>query len=85
MGYVSCDDGNLINGDGCSDSCKIELGWKCSGGSTTTKDVCGEVCGDGYLYSTNTHYYPGVCDDGNNVAGDGCSDTCHIETGWTCT
>ena len=27
----TCDDGNKINGDGCSLSCKIENGWICSG------------------------------------------------------
>ena len=27
----------------------------------------------------------GYCDDGNLVAGDGCSSTCGVEDGWTCT
>ena len=27
----TCDDGNKVNGDGCSLSCKIENGWTCSG------------------------------------------------------
>ena len=26
----ACDDGNLIDGDGCSSTCKIELGWTCA-------------------------------------------------------
>lgn len=43
---------------------------------------CVEKCGDGSLY----HKYPNItCDDGNVVAGDGCSDTCHIEPPWNCT
>lgn len=25
------------------------------------------------------------CDDGNSVSGDGCSSTCQLEAGWTCT
>lgn len=37
---VSCDDGNLIDGDGCSSSCTVEQGYKCEGGSSTSKDVC---------------------------------------------
>lgn len=34
-GYVEgsemCDDGNLIDGDGCSSSCQVESGWTCTG------------------------------------------------------
>jgi cysteine-rich repeat protein len=26
-----------------------------------------------------------ACDDGNNIDLDGCSSTCAVETGWTCT
>lgn len=37
-------------------------------------------CGDALLIE-----YEEVCDDGNNVDGDGCSSTCTVETGWTCT
>ena len=28
-----CDDGNTVNGDGCSRSCQIEIGLMCSGRS----------------------------------------------------
>ncbi|EAS05289.2 myxococcus cysteine-rich repeat protein (macronuclear) [Tetrahymena thermophila SB210] len=38
-----CDDGNTISGDGCSSSCKIEDGWKCSGGSATSPDICQNI------------------------------------------
>lgn len=37
---MACDDGNTINGDGCSSTCKIEAGWNCRGGSPNTKDTC---------------------------------------------
>lgn len=40
FGLVECDDGNLINGDGCSSTCQIEDGWTCSGGTPTTPDKC---------------------------------------------
>jgi len=40
FGMVECDDGNLINGDGCSSSCKVETDWSCSGGSPTSQDNC---------------------------------------------
>jgi len=38
----------------------------------------GNTCGNGLIEGTEG------CDDGNNLAGDGCSHTCVIETGWTC-
>jgi proprotein convertase subtilisin/kexin type 5 len=37
---LGCDDGNLINGDGCSSYCTIESGYNCLGGSPTSKDTC---------------------------------------------
>jgi len=33
-----CDDGNKITNDGCSDSCKIEKGWNCSGEPSSCAD-----------------------------------------------
>jgi cysteine-rich repeat protein len=29
-GLEQCDDGNTVNGDGCSSACKIESGWSCT-------------------------------------------------------
>ena len=37
-------------------------------------------CGDGVLQDKPTTRSPEQCDDGNNVAGDGCSPTCQFET-----
>ena len=65
-----CDDGNTVNGDGCTQYCNVETGWTCNGGTDTSPDTCTEICGDGYDYGN----YP--CDDGNLVDGDGCSSTC---------
>lgn len=59
-----CDDANLISGDGCDSNCEIESGWKCSGGTTSSKDVCIEICGDGIRIKQ-------ACDDGNTVSKDG--------------
>jgi len=39
-GYKACDDGNLINGDGCSSSCTVEKNFNCVGGTEITKDNC---------------------------------------------
>lgn len=36
LGNFQCDDGNLINGDGCSSSCTIETCWECDYGSPTS-------------------------------------------------
>lgn len=40
---------------------------------------CQGSCGDGVMRSTET------CDDGNSTAGDGCSDYCVLDRGYTCT
>ncbi len=42
LGYFECDDGNSVNGDGCSADCSIERGYRCehsSGGKDTCVDV----------------------------------------------
>jgi cysteine-rich repeat protein len=42
--YTSeCDDGNNINGDGCSKDCNLEVGFSCYGGSPRTRDTCTSV------------------------------------------
>jgi cysteine-rich repeat protein len=77
-----CDDGNNVDGDGCSARCRVECGYKCSGpaaSNTTTADICYTVCGDALLAGNET------CDDGNTVSGDGCSAEClAVEPGWNC-
>jgi hypothetical protein len=37
---LPCDDGNTVNGDGCSSACKVEKSYTCSGGSATTPSIC---------------------------------------------
>ncbi len=37
---AACDDGNLIDGDGCSSSCEIELHYKCNTISALTPSIC---------------------------------------------
>ncbi len=48
--------------------------------SCQLRTVTGDYCGDGEI---NSPYE--TCDQGNTVSGDGCSSSCQIETGWTCT
>jgi cysteine-rich repeat protein len=89
----ACDDGNLINGDGCESNCTI----------TPTISICGngilesgETCDDGNLINgdgceSNCTITPIIsicgngilesgetCDDGNLVNGDGCESNCAI-------
>ena len=72
------DDGNEVNGDGWSSECKVENEYIWAGGSVTTKDVCGIICGDGVSMSSD----PTSCDDGNIISGDGCSSLCKVEIGF---
>ncbi len=38
--YVECDDGNLIDGDGCSSTCTVEYDFTCVDGSPTSVSIC---------------------------------------------
>jgi fibro-slime domain-containing protein len=65
-----CDDGNKVDGDGCSSMCKIEIGYKCDG----SPSVCTHTtCGDGKKEGAEG------CDDGNSMPFDGCSSDCQNE------
>ena len=57
MGMTYCDDGNLDDGDGCSSACEIETYWECTGGSTSTADVCSDICGDGVTVGLTVSLY----------------------------
>ena len=71
------DDGNTIDGDGCSHNWVIETGWVCSEGSKTAKDKWLTVWGDGVLVQSQEEW-----DDGNIVNGDGCNSKWKIEQYW---
>ncbi|MFC1611298.1 DUF4215 domain-containing protein [Myxococcota bacterium] len=79
-----CDDGNAFSGDGCSTMCWVESGWLCSGSPSTcsptcdSPSTCNATCGDGVLEAEE------ACDDANLVDGDGCSQYCAVELGYTC-
>lgn len=75
----ACDDGNIVNGDGCNRICQIEADYECP----NVGEPCIYVakCGDGRVASNE------ICDDGEGtpVDGDGCSADCKtIEDGWEC-
>lgn len=70
----TCDDGNTVNGDGCSSSCIQEAGYRC----VSAPSKCA-ICGDGLLVATVEE-----CDDGNTLNGDGCNTFCNRELGFIC-
>lgn len=82
-----CDDANDANGDGCSSTCHIEPGYVCN----SSGHDCQKLCGNGYVEaagadgSITTTADNEQCDDQNDANGDGCSATCHIENGFSCT
>lgn len=74
-----CDDGNFLPGDGCNEQCLTEPGFVCF----TFQPCQRTTCGNGSIefdFDTRTGER---CDDGNDVAGDGC-DQCVIEPGFIC-
>lgn len=80
-GDEACDDGNAGDGDGCSAACVVEVGFGCQS-DADGRSVCVPaprvVCGDGIVGAGEQ------CDDRNVVAGDGCSASCQVETGFVC-
>ncbi|MBM4268317.1 MAG: DUF4215 domain-containing protein [Deltaproteobacteria bacterium] len=80
----SCDDGNLLEGDGCDSNCTPTgcgngiptAGEACDDANANAGDACKNdctlnVCGDGAIRT-------GIesCDDGNLTSGDGCDANC---------
>src|SRR5262245_47764906 len=78
-----CDDGNLVDGDGCDSNCTPTA---CGNGIVTAPEACDDgnvVDGDGCDSNCtipscgNGIANPGEeCDDGNAVSGDGCDANC---------
>jgi fibro-slime domain-containing protein len=61
-----CDDGALETGDGCDVTCKLELGFKCSGAPS----ICdATLCGDGIVEGTE------MCEPGID---EGCTSNCQF-------
>lgn len=81
FGYFQCDDGNVVDGDGCDHNCHIETHWTCSGGSSAGPDHCTDFCGDGFVVPGMPATY---CDDGNTDNWDGCSNDCQVQLSASC-
>jgi cysteine-rich repeat protein len=76
---AKCDDGNLVDGDGCDSTWNIEIGWTWAVPVAQTASVCSSICGDGLRMLTEEW------DDGNINDGDGWSQNWVVEIGylWT--
>lgn len=86
LGCESCDDGDLVSGDGCDSNCTVT---DCGNGITTTGESCDDgnssdgdgcdhnctatACGNGVVSSGEQ------CDDGNLAPGDACDATCSLD------
>eukprot|EP00977_Amphora_coffeiformis_P026373 scaffold25842_cov198-Amphora_coffeaeformis.AAC.28 len=83
-----CDDGNIIDGDGCNSMCQLESlpqdcgdgvmqgNEQCDDGNNDNGDGCSATCVEEFCGDGITNNNNEECDDGNNDDGDGCSATC---------
>ena len=67
-----CDDNNLVNGDGCSDTCRVEPGFDCNTTATSAPDLrCSPILGDGMRVFVSdlgrARNKSEECDDGNLI------------------
>lgn len=80
-----CDDANTVNGDACTNSCRIATCgdgvmavWEqCDDGNSIDSDACSNTCrspacGDGAVQNGEE------CDDGNPIGNDSCTNACKI-------
>jgi fibro-slime domain-containing protein len=87
-GTELCDNGarnGVFTGDpnnlGCTKTCTREPTCRDANGTT---HACTSRCGDGMLLASEATDAGIACDDGNLASGDGCSSTCVVEPGFTC-
>jgi cysteine-rich repeat protein len=69
-GGEACDDGNVLNGDGCSSACALETGspgFTCAAPANTLTTCTGAICGNNVVNAPTE-----ACDDGNIINSDGC-------------
>ncbi len=82
-----CDDGNILDGDGCAANCgsreecgdntlNAAAGELCDDGNTIGGDGCADDCRSVEICGNGVRDITEACDDGNTVPGDGCSGNC---------
>lgn len=87
QGTEKCDDGNIIDGDGCAANClskeicgdgvlNAPAGEICDDGNATGGDGCSADCKSVETCGNGIRDVNEVCDDGNTIPGDGCSGNC---------
>jgi len=82
-----CDDGNTVDGDGCSSECilekcgdgELDTGEECDDGNTQSGDGCSAECTVEHTCGNGIEEEGEECDDGNTIDGDGCSSECILE------
>jgi cysteine-rich repeat protein len=75
-----CDDGNQTTETSCAYGSATCSNF-CSATCSAVLNLTGHICGDGTIQTGNGE----ECDDNGTANGDGCSSSCQVETGWTCT
>lgn len=84
-----CDDHNMVNGDGCSSTCTLEMTCgngvmegteQCDDGDTANGDGCSSTCAIEMTCGNDVMEGTEECDDGNVTSGDGCSSSCTSES-----
>ena len=82
-----CDDGNIVDGDGCAANClssevcgddvlNSAAGELCDDGNATGGDGCAADCRSVEVCGNGVRDVSEACDDGNTLPGDGCSGNC---------
>lgn len=82
-----CDDGNILDGDGCAKNClsteicgdgviNAAAGEVCDDNNTQGGDGCAADCRSVEVCGNGIRDVNEVCDDGNTTPGDGCNGTC---------
>jgi cysteine-rich repeat protein len=87
-----CDDGNRVNGDGCSADCRFERSYDCGDGILNREtEQCDSGANNGSGPSSCRENcilpycgdgildFSEICDDGNKLSGDNCSALCELE------
>jgi cysteine-rich repeat protein len=78
QGTEQCDGGDL-GGVNCASLGYTGGTLACQAGCTFDTTGCyNSACGDGIVQGSE------ACDDGNGASGDGCSSSCTVESGWSC-
>ena len=87
-----CDDHNTLDRDGCSSTCKVEVGYNCSQTFSNGTSMC--ILKQNYTCKNNGCYFcgnamyepPEECDNGvsSDIAIDGCDDDCHVMQYFDC-